>query len=373
MEPVSLLPPLRIGEKRIRLPIVQGGMGVGISMSGLASAVSRAGGLGVIAAVMIGFREPDFHRDPLGATLRALDAEIRKAKAASGGGPVGVNIMVALSDYDLIVRTAVEAGADVIISGAGLPLSLPQLVPEESGTALVPIVSSGRAARIIAKRWLEHSGRVPDAVVVEGPLAGGHLGFRPEELEAPETRLEVLVQDVIEALAPFEDRAGRPIPVLAAGGVYTGADIYRFMAMGAAGVQMGTRFVATHECDASIAFKQAYLKARPEDVTIIKSPVGLPGRALKGSFLERVAGGGLRPHRCAYHCLKACDYRKSPYCISMALINAQRGNLRGGFVFCGANVWRVNRLYSVQELMDELVQGYLEAAAGEAAQRRALA
>lgn len=337
-------------------------MGVGISMAGLASAVAKAGGIGVIAAVMIGITEPDFHKDPQGSTYRALEKQIRKAKEAAPHGVIGVNIMVALQDYEKMVDVASRAGADLIISGAGLPLKLPGLVPEGFHPKLVPIVSSGRAAQIICRRWGEHYAIPPDAIVVEGPMAGGHLGFRPDELEDPEHSLDRIVPRVIDAVRPFEEKRGRAIPVIAAGGVYTGADIFRVMQLGAAGVQMGTRFVATEECDAADAFKQAYVEARKEDIGIIISPVGLPGRALRGPFLDQVKEGKKQPYRCVNKCLKTCDYHTAPYCISMALINAQRGNLDAGFVFCGENVWRVDRIVSVQELMDELVEGYREAA-----------
>jgi nitronate monooxygenase len=315
--------------------------------------------------VMIGMTEKDFYKDPRGATFRAFEKQIRQAKEAAPGGIIGVNVMVALTDFEELVWIAARAGADLIISGAGLPLKLPGLIPEGYGPKLVPIVSSGRAAKILCSRWGEHFGYPPDAIVVEGPKAGGHLGFKAEDLDSPELALEKLVSQVLEAVRPFEDKWGRRIPVIAAGGVYTGEDIYRFIHMGAAGVQMGTRFVATHECDASDRFKQAYLDARSEDVIIIRSPVGLPGRALKGTFIEQIEEGQKKPYRCAYHCLKTCDYHKSPYCISMALINAQRGNLAAGFVFCGANVSRVDRIVSVQELMDELVEGYRQVAAQE--------
>ena len=357
------IPHLRIGDIETRLPIIQGGMGVGISMSGLASAVARAGGLGVIAAVLIGFKEPEeFAKHPRDTTFRVLYEEIKRAKEQSGGGPIGVNIMVALEDYDEIVRISAEAGADVIISGAGLPLKLPSLLPKGFNTKLVPIVSSPRAATIIARRWYEHYRRVPDAVVVEGPLAGGHLGFKPHELTKPENRIEVLVPGVVEALRPFEEKTGQKIPVIAAGGIYSGEDIFKIMSLGASGVQMGTRFVATHECDASMEFKKAYLAAKKEDVRIIISPVGLPGRALKGEFIEKVKDGDKRPKKCMFKCLRVCDFKTTPYCIGSALINAQRGNLRAGFVFCGENVWRVDKIVSVKELMDELEEGYIRAA-----------
>jgi nitronate monooxygenase len=355
-------PPLAIGDLTAPLPIIQGGMGIGVSMSGLASAVARSGGIGVIAAVMIGMTEPDFHKDPKGSTFRALKKQIRMAKEAAPGGIIGVNIMVALQDYDELARIAATSGADLIISGAGLPLRLPGLIPEGCNTKLVPIVSSGRAAQIICRRWSEHFSRLPDAIVVEGPMAGGHLGFKREDLDNPQNAIDILTAEVIEAAKPFEAEAGRRIPVIAAGGIYTGEDIYKFIKMGASGVQMGTRFVATHECDASDRFKRAYLDAKKEDIEIIVSPVGLPGRALKGPFVEKAKRGEKRPRLCVNKCIKTCDFKETPYCISMALINAQRGNLDAGFVFCGANVWRVDKIVSVQELMNELVEGYRAAA-----------
>jgi nitronate monooxygenase len=355
-------PPLTIGDVTAPIPIIQGGMGVGVSMAGLASAVARAGGIGIIASVLIGMIEADFHKDPQGATFRALEKQIRLAKEAAPNGIIGVNIMVALNDYKETASVAAKAGADLIISGAGLPLGLPGLIPEGCNTKLVPIVSSDRAARIICGRWDLHFSHLPDAIVVEGPKAGGHLGFKAEDIDSPKNYIENLTSQVIEAVKPFEQKGGRAIPVIAAGGIYTGEDIYKFIQMGAAGVQMGTRFVATHECDASDKFKQAYIRAKKEDVSIINSPVGMPGRALKGKFIEEAKAGKKIPRRCIYKCLKSCNYPDTPYCIGMALVNAQRGNLNSGFVFCGSNVWRVNKIVSVQELMDELVQGYKETA-----------
>ena len=358
----SMPPPLTIGDVTARLPIIQGGMGVGISMAGLATAVAKAGGIGVLAAVLIGLDEKDFASKPQEATYRALADQVRKVKEAVPDGIVGVNIMVALQDYEAMVKTAATAGADLIISGAGLPLKLPGMIPEGCNTKLVPIVSSGRAAKILCKRWQAHFDRLPDAIVVEGPKAGGHLGFHAEDLEKPEMQIENLVPDVIKAVTPYREKYNAPIPVIAAGGIYTGADIYDFIKMGAAGVQMGTRFVATHECDASDRFKQAYLDAKREDVKIIQSPVGMPGRALKGEFLDKIASGKKIPRKCVYKCIATCHYPETPYCISMSLVNAKRGNLDAGFVFCGENVWRVNKIVSVQELMDELVEGYKKAA-----------
>ena len=298
------LPSLQIGDLTAKLPVVQGGMGVGISLSRLASAVANQGGIGVIAGAMIGMKEPDVAQNPLEANLRALRHELVKAREMTNG-IVGVNIMVALTTFREMVRTAIEQRADIIFSGAGLPLDLPRHLldlceqkKEEFRTKLVPIVSSARAASIIAKKWISRFNYAPDAFVVEGPKAGGHLGFKPEEIQDPNHALERLVPEVVEAVKPFEDKKGGAIPVIAAGGVYTGADIKRFLELGASGVQMGTRFVATYECDADERFKQTYIAARQDDVTIIKSPVGMPGRALRNSFVDAMREGTKKPFKC---------------------------------------------------------------------------
>ncbi len=350
------LPELRIGELIAKIPIVQGGMGVGISLSGLASAVANEGGIGVIAAAMIGMGEPDIRSNPLEANIRALKNEIRKARRLTEG-LLGVNIMVALTHFSNLVIAAIEEGIDFIFSGAGLPLDLPKYLGRRSKPKLVPIVSSGRAAEVLCKKWERHS-HLPDAFVVEGPMAGGHLGLKPEQIFAPEYTLEKLVPEVLAAVKPFEEKHGRAIPVIAAGGVYTGADIRKFLKMGAAGVQMATRFVATHECDASLEFKQAYLHASKEDIVIINSPVGLPGRAINNEFLEAVKRGEKIPFTCPYHCIRTCDHRKSPYCIALALIQAKLGNLKRGFVFSGQNAYRVDRILSVKELITALKREY---------------
>ncbi len=360
-------PPLKIGDLTAKIPVVQGGMGVGISLAGLASAVANQGGIGVIAGAMIGMREPDVAKDPLGANLRALRTEILKARKLTGG-IIGVNIMVALTTFAQMVRTAIENRADIIFSGAGLPLDMPQHLQqlceekkEEFKTKLVPIVSSARAATIIAKKWISRFGYTPDAFVVEGPKAGGHLGFKPEEIQDPGHALEVLVPQVVEAVKPMEDKCGRAVPVIAAGGVYTGADIKQFLDLGASGVQMGTRFVATFECDADERFKQSYLNAKAEDITIIKSPVGMPGRALDNDFIHASREGKKKPFKCIFHCVHTCQQEKTPYCIAQALINAMKGNLERGFAFCGANVARVNKIISVRELIDSLQKEFDDA------------
>ncbi len=347
---------LRIGDLEARTPIVQGGMGVGISLSGLASAVADTGGIGVIAAAGIGLLEPDGFTDFLGANIRALRREIRRARELTRG-ILGVNIMVALSNFADMVRTAIEEGIDVIFAGAGLPVNLPEFLKDGVRTKLVPIVSSGRAAALIAKRWLDKYSYRPDAFVVEGPRAGGHLGFRREQLEDPGYALQTLVPEVVEALSPFAD-GDSPIPVVAGGGVYTGADIREILELGAAGVQMATRFVATDECDADPAFKQCYVAAGKDDLEIIASPVGMPGRAVRNKFLDEVEAGRKAPYSCPYHCIVTCDPEKAPYCISLALLNAQKGRLDKGFAFAGANAPRVESIVSVRSLVESLEEEY---------------
>ncbi len=366
-------PTLTLGDKILPLPIIQGGMGIGVSLSGLAAAVANEGGVGVIAGALIGFREKDIAQKPEEADSRALSSEIRQARANSQGAPglLGVNIMVALCNFAVLVRTALAEKIDVIFSGAGLPMDLPaylreaaEKAQEEIHTKLAPIVSSARAASLIAKKWISNYNRPPDLVVVEGPKAGGHLGFKRSELDSPDHRLEVILPQVVEAVKPFEDRCGRAIPVIAGGGVYTGGDMYDIMKLGAAGVQMGTRFVATWECDASLAFKKAYLEA--DDQMIIDSPVGMPGRAVRSQFLEDMENGLKKPPHCIYQCLKTCDPKTAPYCISLALVNAQKGLLDRGFAFAGANVGRVKDIVSVKKLAASLLEEY-EAAVSAAA------
>ncbi len=346
-----------IGDLTARLPIIQGGMGVGVSLAGLASAVANEGGIGVIATAGIGMLEPDFAKNFLAANIRALKKEIRKARELTQG-ILGVNIMTALSNFADMARTAIEEGADVIFSGAGLPLNLPQFLAGTKKTKLVPIVSSARASGIIFKRWIEKYSYVPDAVVVEGPLAGGHLGFKSEQINSSEYSLENLLPQVITEVSKFEEHYQRSIPVIAAGGIHNGADINKFMEMGAAGVQMATRFIATHECDAAIEFKRTFLDLKQEDLVIIKSPVGLLGRAVKNQFIADVAVGKKKPYHCPYHCITTCDYQHSPYCIARALINACQGKLKQGFVFSGANGYRTKEIVSVKTLINSLLEEY---------------
>jgi len=359
------IPRLRIGSLKVKVPIVQGGMGVGISLFGLASAVARAGAIGVIATAGIAMLEPDFRTNFKQATERALRNEIRRAKQITNG-VIGVNIMAALTDFDDLVGISVDEKVDVIFVGAGLPLREPKTVPlyssREIATEVVPIVSSARATKLIFQYWEKHYGRVPNAVVVEGPLAGGHLGFKKEHISNPDYALERIVPEVVSVTNSFEQRFDKPISVIAAGGIYTGADIHKFIRLGAQGVQMATRFVATYECDASIKFKEAYLRCKKEDLVIIDSPVGLPGRAIRNKYLQDVSNGGRKPFKCPWKCLITCDFKNTPYCIADALTNAKIGNLEEGFAFAGANAYRVDKIISVDELIDTLLEEYEEAA-----------
>ena len=280
---------LNIGDLTIKLPIIQGGMGIGISMSRLASAVANEGGVGVIAAVGIGMFEKDFARDFIDANIRALKREIQTAREKTSG-VIGVNIMVALTNFSDMVKTAIAEKVDIIFSGAGFPLNLPEFLTKDSKTKLVPIVSSGRAAAIICKKWKDLYNYLPDAFVVEGPKAGGHLGFKREQLDNPDFALEKLVPDVVAHVKPFEEKYNKAIPVIAAGGIYTGSDIKNIMDLGAAGVQMGTRFVTTNECDASEEFKQTYIDSRRRIWKLFKVRWECRGGLLKMSLSKRLTG-----------------------------------------------------------------------------------
>jgi len=355
------MPKLRIGDAEARLPIVQGGMGVGISLSGLASAVANAGGIGVIAANSIGMLDPVYYAKHKDANAIILRKEIRKAQEKTTG-LIGVNIMVAVDDYPDLLRVAIDEKIDFVFLGAGLPIKgIPVEDLRTAGVKVIPIVSSARAAALIFKSWSKKYNDIPDAVVVEGPKAGGHLGFKAEQIDDPDFALERILPDVVAEIKTFEGKYNRTIPVIAAGGVFTGADIYKVFKLGASGVQMGTRFVATHECDANIRFKESYVACREDDIEIIKSPVGLPGRAIRNNFLEDIAAGKKMSFKCAWRCLKSCDLKNARYCISLALDNARQGILDKGFAFAGSNAFRVDKIVSVNELLQELIHQYQSA------------
>jgi len=348
---------LNIGGLKIKLPIIQGGMGVGISLSGLASAVANEGGVGVISPAGIGLLYKQHSSDYLENCLYGLSEEIRKAREKSHG-IIGVNIMVALSNYADLVKTSIQEGIDIIFSGAGLPLDLPKYLLPGSKTKLVPIVSSARAANLICTKWKTNFNYLPDAIVVEGPKAGGHLGFKVEQLEDENFSLEKLIPEVIAVANEIGNQNNCTIPVIAAGGIYTGEDIERFFELGVAGVQMGTRFVTTVECDASEKFKEAYIHAGQKDVRIIKSPVGMPGRAISSKFLDEVEAGKKHPKICPVNCIKTCDISTAPYCIIASLTSALKGNFKSGYAFAGSNVWRSDKIVTVKELFNSLINEF---------------
>lgn len=350
---------LDIGDLRIKVPIIQGGMGVRVSSFGLASAVSNEGGLGVIAAVGLGEEGDITSLDYAECSRNALISVIRKTRTLTNN-PFGVNIMCALTNYEDLVIAAQEESIDVIISGAGLPLKLPSLIKNKR-TKLVPIVSSARAAQLICGVWERRYKRLPDAVVVEGPEAGGHLGYSLEEIADKEhVTLDNILKEVLSVVKDFESPS-KKIPVIAAGGIFDGEDIARVIRLGASGVQMATRFVCTHECDVDIKYKEAYLAAKKEDIIIIKSPVGMPGRVINNDFVKKINSGGRVDFGCQYKCLATCDPQKVNYCIAKALFNASRGLMDKGFAMCGSNAYRIKKIVSVKELFLELTKGARDA------------
>lgn len=344
-----VLPKLKLGDKVAQIPIIQGGMGVGVSLSNLAGNVAKNGGIGVISSAQIGFNEPDFATNTYEANYRALERNIKEAKRISeGNGIVAVNIMCVTTNYEEMVRVAVKSGVDLIISGAGLPKNLPELV-KGSDVKIAPVISSARAAGLICKLWTTKYNHTPDMVIVEGPEAGGHLGFSMEELENKDINIYDIVASVKQEVKKYDEN----IPVIAAGGIYDGKDIVKALKSGADGVQIATRFVATDECDANIKFKEAYVNANKEDIVIIKSPVGMPGRAIKNYFLDNL--GNYRIERC-YNCIKTCDRKTVPYCITKALVNSVTGDVDNGLIFCGSNVDKIKEIVPVKVLLEELVK-----------------
>jgi NAD(P)H-dependent flavin oxidoreductase YrpB (nitropropane dioxygenase family) len=355
---------LNIGGLIIVLPIIQGGMGVLVSSSSLVSAVSNEGALGVIAAAGLGLEKDgaDDKRDYKTRSRAALIDIIRKTRGMTKN-PFGVNIMCAMTNYDDMVDAAQAESVDAIISGAGLPLRLPSLIKNDK-TKLIPVVSSARATRIICSTWQRRYKRLPDAIVVEGPLAGGHLGYTRAQLNDKEhIFLDNILQEVLTVVREFSAKGGsafggendKPrIPVIAAGGIFDGKDIARVIRLGASAVQMATRFVCTHECDVSVKYKEAFLSAKEEDIVIVQSPVGMPGRVIRNEFVKRILEGQCMDFDCEYQCLFTCDAKKVNYCIARALLNASRGEMDKGFAMCGSNAHRIKKIVPVKELIAEL-------------------
>ena len=347
------LQPIKIGDLEVKIPIIQGGMGVGISRYNLAGHVALAGGVGIISTAQIGYDEDDYEKNPLEANLRAIGKHIRKAREIANGGVIGVNIMVATQSYEEYVKASVEAGADLIVCGAGLPIELPKLV-EGSKTLIAPIVSSIKSAFVICKMWDRKYQKAPDLVVIEGPKAGGHLGFTNEQLETiTDEEYDIEIKGIIETVKEYAVKYAKKIPIIVAGGIFNKADVKKCMDLGADGVQVASRFVTTKECDASDAFKQAYINSKKEDIIIVKSPVGMPGRAINNDFIKKSLLGNTKIERC-YNCIKGCKKTNIPYCISNALISAVKGNVDNGLVFCGANAYKCVKMETVQEVFDDL-------------------
>ncbi|MDE7476586.1 MAG: nitronate monooxygenase family protein [Lachnospiraceae bacterium] len=338
---------LKIGNLCARIPVIQGGMGVGVSLSGLAGAVAAAGGVGVISTAQIGYRDPEFDRHPIECNLKAVVNEIKKAREKAKGGILGVNIMTVTQRYEDYVKAAVAAGIDLIISGAGLPMKLPEI---SGGSKIAPIVSSRKALSVIAKHWKKKYDRKPDLVIVEGPLAGGHLGFSKEEIDAYTITKEKNYDDEVRSIIALAEELETPVVV--AGGIYERKDMEHYLAMGAKGVQIATRFVTTEECDASDTYKQAYIAAQKEDIVIVKSPVGMPGRAIRNVFLDKVKAGERFMRGCR-QCIVTCKPDTTPYCITEALVNAVKGNLDEGLIFCGSNAYKADKIETVTNIMEE--------------------
>ena len=362
---MSELKPLKIGKHTIKYPIIQGGMGLGISWDKLAGNVSKVGGLGVISAVGTGYyenkkyvksliegrpySEKDFYNK------KALFKIFENARKICGNAPLGANILYAINDYGRVVRDACEAGANIIITGAGLPMDMPEFTKDFPDVALVPIVSTGRAFRLIAKRWEKRYKRIPDAVIVEGPLSGGHQGFKYEDCFKEENQLENLIPDVRSEV----DKWDKNIPVIAAGGIWDREDILKFLSLGANGVQMGTRFALTYECDASDTFKQILLNAKKEDIILMKSPVGYPARGIRTKLIEKVEKNKGPKIKCISNCVYPChrgeEAKKVGYCIADRLADAYEGDEELGLYFSGAYAYKADKLIHVKDLIKELV------------------
>lgn len=351
--------PLQIGNLTASIPVIQGGMGVGISLSSLAGAVAGCGGIGIISTAQIGFNRPGFDEDPIGTNLIAIAEEVAKAKEISNGGIVGVNIMVATRDYESYVKAAVAAGVDIIISGAGLPMDLPRIAAG-SDVKLAPIVSGVKSAQVICKYWMKKYNRLPDCIVIEGPKAGGHLGFSYDDIAAYQSKegdapsYDDEIKKILEYVRALEAEKNTKIAVVVAGGIYDRQDAEHALALGADGVQMATRFVTTYECDAPLCYKEAYINAREEDIVIVKSPVGMPGRAIRNAFVDKAKQGQI-PHGKCHLCVSTCKPAETPYCITDALVNAAKGNLDEALLFCGSNACRSDHLEHVSDIMKEFL------------------
>ncbi|MEG2512900.1 MAG: nitronate monooxygenase family protein [Acetivibrio sp.] len=349
--------PLVIGEKIAKLPLIQGGMGVGISLSGLAGAVAKEGGIGILSSAQIGYREPDFDKNPMKANIRAIKSEYDKARKIAPHGIIGYNIMVALKHYEEYVKAAVEAGADLIISGAGIPAELPEYT-KNSNTKIAPIVSTDKAARVILKYWDKKYNKTADLIVIEGPKAGGHLGFRKEQLDSfTEEAYDREILAILKTVKEYAGQYNKRIPVVVAGGIENAEQVKHVFSLGGDGVQVATRFITTEECDADRKYKECLLHAKEEDIVIVNSPVGMPGRAIKNQLIEKVEKEGKVPHSPCHGCLEKCKPEEIPYCITDALIAAAKGDVQNGLLFSGQYGYKAEKIETVKEVMAALFEG----------------
>jgi nitronate monooxygenase len=358
---------IKIGKYEISKPIIQGGMGVGISWDQLAGSVSKEGGLGVISAVGTGIYENRKYSKRVLGEGRPYEAEnfyskdalikiFQNARELCGNKPLACNILYAQSDYNRVVKDACEAGADIIITGAGLPLTMPEATKEYPDVALVPIVSTAKALKILCKRWQKTHNRLPDAVIVEGPLSGGHQGFKYDECFLEANQLEAILPPIVE-----EAKNWGNIPIIAAGGIWDKNDIDKFISLGCSGVQMGTRFIGTFECDAHQNFKDVILGAKEEDIQLFKSPVGLPARGVRTNLQTMIEEKTAPKVACISNCVAPCkqgiEAKAVGYCIADRLSDAYMGKTESGLFFTGSNGYRLKKLISVKELIHKLIYG----------------
>ncbi len=356
---------MKIGKYEIKHPIIQGGMGVGISWDKLAGTVSQEGALGVISSVGTGYYENKKYsakliknkpKDALNFYSKdGLTKIINNARKICGDAPLACNVLYASNDYGRTVTDACEAGANMIITGAGIPTNMPKFTEAFPDVALIPIVSSARALRLICRKWKRYN-RLPDAVIVEGPLSGGHQGFSYDDCFKEEFQLEKIVPPVIE-----EAKNWGSMPIIAAGGIWTKDDIDKYLEMGCAGVQMATRFIATYECDAHANFKNVLINAKADDIKLFKSPVGLPARGVHTNLQKTILEGTAPKVACISNCVAPCnrgvEAKKVGYCIADRLSSAYEGDVDTGLFFTGSNGYRIDKIISVHELMEKLTKG----------------
>lgn len=356
---------MKIGKYEIKHPIIQGGMGVGISWDKLAGTVSKEGGLGVISGVGTGYYKSDEYQiktkkdkpvDVLNFYSKdALTTIIKNAREICGDAPLACNILYACNDYGRIVQDACEAGIDIIITGAGIPTNMPEFTKDYPDVALIPIVSSARALKLICRKWKRYN-KLPDAVIVEGPKSGGHQGFTYEQCFEEEYQLENIIPPVLEEAKKW----GNP-PIIAAGGIWDKNDIDKFMDMGCSGVQMATRFIGTFECDADPVLKKVLLDSKENDIKLMKSPVGLPARGVMTNLQKSLEEGTAPKVACISNCVAPCNRGQEAkvvgYCIADRLGAAYQGDLETGLFFTGSNGYKLDKILSVHELMEKLTKG----------------